>query len=148
MQQYYYVKSNAMSVLMLQQIALQRELIEMQRQLIAAQKEALALHKKLDKKTPENPDDSEVFWHIASGGILSTEAANSKDLALVRKFQEWNEAFAKKHVKPYVNPKVYNECLNQMTRGLPERIAALQTKADLAILEGNKSPSGSLALVR
>src|SRR5262249_44336392 len=126
--------------LMLHQAVLQQQVIESQQQLIAAQKQVIALQKKLQKKTPKNPRDAQVYWHIASGGIMSTEAANSKDLATVRKFQEWNENFAEKFVKPYVSPKVYAECVNQMTRGLPERIAGLETQKELRIADNGHKP--------
>ncbi|MEO0599417.1 MAG: hypothetical protein AAF126_25115, partial [Chloroflexota bacterium] len=49
----------------------------------------------------------------------------------VRKFLDWNYEMAKKHVKPYVNPKVYGEVLNQMTRGLPEHLSKLQTHEEI-----------------
>ncbi len=102
------------------QTCLQQQIIDLQRQVIE-------LQQRIEKMTPANPPDEEVFWHVSSDGMLSDEAANSDDLATVRRFQKWNIEFAKKHIKPYVNSKVYGECLNQMTRGLPERIAKLET---------------------
>lgn len=102
--------------------------IALQQQLIDAQQKIIELQQELSEKTPANPDDNDVFWHIASGGIMSQEAATSDDLAVVRQFQQWNIDFAKKYIKPYVNPKVFSECLNQMTRGLNERIAEIERK--------------------
>src|SRR5687767_13121860 len=93
----------------------------LQQQLIEAQRKIIELQERIDAMTPKNPPDEEVFWHIASN-TMSDEAANSDDVAVVRKFRQWHVDFAKKHLKPYVSPKVYGECLNQMTRGLSERI--------------------------
>ena len=64
--------------------------------------------------------------------MLSKEAARSDNLETVLRFRDWNIEFAKKYIKPYVNPKVYSECLNQMTRGLSERIAQLKTEREIA----------------
>lgn len=129
-------------------LVLQQQLIETQQKLIAAQEQIIALQKRLDAKAPKKPkSDKAAHWHIASGGVTSTEAANSKDLILLRKFVKWNEVFAGKYIKPYVDPTVYNECVIQMTRGLPEKIAALESKIELSVLSGDKQPAG-LALVR
>lgn len=106
--------------------------------------------------TPKEPKDKDVIWHLHSEGLTSMEAANSKDLDTLRYFQNWIIAFANKHIKPYVHPKVYSECLNQMTRGLPERIAKQQTLKDFAVISGNQEPNieienpsaKSVALVR
>ncbi len=112
-------------------IALQQELVETQRELLKTQKQVIALQKKLEKKMPKNPKDKDIFWHLASDGVRSIEAANSDDLLTLKQFYEWNLNFARKHIRPYVNPKVFGECLNQMTRGLGERISALETKQEL-----------------
>lgn len=124
-------------------VALQQQLIETQQELLKAQKQIISLHKKLDRKTPKNPKDKDVFWHLVSDGLLSTDAANSDDLVTLRQFYEWNVNFAKKHIRPYVNPKVYGECLNQMTRGLGQRIAELQTKEELRIRDNGHSVSSN-----
>jgi hypothetical protein len=76
-----------------------------------------------------------------SNGIMSEEAANSDDLRLVRKFYDWNMAFAKKHIKPYVNQQVYSETVNQMTRGLPKRMAELETKSSKRTVERDQAES-------
>lgn len=136
-----YVSNTAISLIMLQQMALQQQLIDTQQQLVESQKQVVALQKKLDRKKPKTPKDEDVFWHIASGGMLSTEAANSQDLITVRKFQEWNIKFAEKYIKPYVDPKVYSECVTQMTRGLPERAASLQTRNELLFMQVGELPS-------
>jgi uncharacterized protein (UPF0305 family) len=110
---------------------LQKELLDTKQELIESQKKIIRLQDKVESMTPETPDDEKAFWHIASGGMLSTEAAKSDDLAVVERFKDWNIEFAKTYIKPYVNPKVYSECLNQMTRGLSERIAELKTKQEV-----------------
>lgn len=107
--------------LLLQQIALQKQLIE-------AQQKIIALQEQVDRLTPKNAPDEEIHWHIASEGVSSVDAAASDDLQTVKRFRDWNVSFAKKFIKPYVNPKVYGECLNQMTRGLSTRIAELETR--------------------
>ena len=114
-------KKMSLEALLLQQIELQKQLIE-------AQQKVIELQAKIDEMTPKNAPDEELHWHIASGGMTSTAAAESENLETVKKFRDWNVSFAKKHIKPYVNPKVYGECLNQMTRGLSDRIAELETK--------------------
>lgn len=121
MNQILYLKPEALFALLFYQTMLQQQLIE-------AQQKIIELQKRLDDLTPKNVPDEDVFWHIASGGVMSEEAATSEDLALVLKFKKWNETFAEKHIKPYVNPLVYGECLNQMTRGLNARITELETK--------------------
>ncbi len=123
--------NDTLTTLLLQQNALQQQLIETQRQLIETQKQLVAAQKKMDKMTPKMPRSKDVFWHIASGGMMSEEAANSDDLATVRKFSNWIVAFAEKHIKPYVHQKVFIECSHQMLRGTAERIAELQTEIDL-----------------
>jgi hypothetical protein len=112
-------------------LSLQQQLIETQRELLKAQKQIISLQKKLDKKVPKNPKDKDVFWHLVSDGLLSNETAKSGDLVTLKQFYDWLVKFAKKHIRPYVNPKVYGECLNQMTRGLGERISALETQEEL-----------------
>lgn len=109
-------------------LRLLREQNKLQQQLIEAQQQIIALQKRLDDMTPKNVPDEEVHWHIKSGGIGSNEAAKSSDLSLVREFRDWNVDFAKKYIKPYVNPKIYAECLHQMTRDLAEHIAELETE--------------------
>lgn len=103
----------------------------LQQQLIEAQQKIIELHNRIDKMTPKHASDDEIIWHVASNGMMSDEAANSDDLATVKRFRDWNVSFAKKHIKPYVNPTVYGECLNQMTRGLATRIAELESKEDV-----------------
>ena len=90
----------------------------LQQQLLEAQQTIIELQRRIDKMTPKVLPDEDVFWHLASGGVMSDEASNSDDVAVVRKFKQWNMDFARKNIKPYVNPQVYSECVNQMTRGL------------------------------
>ncbi len=106
---------------------------ELQQQLIDAQKQIIAM-------TPKNAPDKEIHWHIASG-MYSKDAANSNDLETVKRFEAWNIEFAEKFIKPYVNPRVYSECLGQMVRGLPGRIAELQTRRELELLKHGIRPS-------
>jgi hypothetical protein len=122
-------------------IALQQQLIETQKELMKAQKQIITLQKKLDKRTPKTPKDTDIFWHVVSDGLLSMEAANSDDLVTLKQFYDWNVNFAKKHIRPYVNPKVYGECLNQMTRGLADRISSLETEAELRFYRNKSSTS-------
>lgn len=129
-------------------ICLQQQLIETQQELLKAQKQIIALQRKLDKKTPKTPKDTDVFWHLVSDGVLSTEAANSDDLLTLMQFYEWIVNFAKKHIRPYVNPKVYGECLNQMTRGLNLRIAMLETKEELRLRTNGHSRNLNVSSVR
>lgn len=116
-----YIKPDMLIALLFQQGVLQQQLIEMQHQVIKLQQH-------IDSMTPKNPPDEEVFWHISSDGLTSEAAAESDDLTLLKRFRDWNIAFAKHHIKPYVNPLVYGECMNQMTRGLATKIAMLETE--------------------
>ena len=119
-----FLKPEALIAYLFIQTTLQQQVIDLQAQVIA-------LQERIDKMTPKNPSDEEVLWHVASGGLMSNDAAQSDSIATVRRFRTWNINFAKKHIKPYVNPKVYAECVNQMTRGLSERIAELETEHEL-----------------
>jgi hypothetical protein len=139
MKRFYYLPFEMIYAWLFRQSALQQELIEAQQQIIE-------LQKKIDKLTPKNPSDKQTYWHISSG-MLSDEAANSDDIVTVRKFQKWNINFAKKYIKPYVSPKVFAECLNQMTRGLPERIGELETKKALEEKFGKEDKNPSLEIV-
>jgi hypothetical protein len=116
------------------QMVLQQQLAEAQQQLVAAQQKIIALQQQVLDMTPKNVPDEEIIWHIHAKGILSSQAANSDNPDEVRRFRDWNVQFAKKHIKPYVNPAVFNECLNQMTRGLAERIADLTSERDIQTL--------------
>lgn len=118
----HYITTAVLLQWFIERIALQQELIE-------AQQKVIALQQRIDGMTPKNAPDEEILWHIASDGIMSKEAAQSSDVKVVKKFLKFNQDMAKKHIKPYVNPKVYMECLQQMTRGLPERIAELESAA-------------------
>src|SRR5258708_30857945 len=106
MEKMYQVNQATLNALLLQLASTQKQLIDTQQELVESQKREIRLHKKLERKAPINPRDENAFWHISSGGMMSLEAANSKDLATVRKFEEWNIQFAEKYVKPYVSPKV------------------------------------------
>ena len=116
------ITQNAIIAMVMQQMIVQQQLLE-------AQQKIIELQQRIDQLTPKNPSDKEVFWHVASEGVLSNEAANSNNVKEVKRFLDWNVQFAQKFVKPYVSPTVYSECLNQMTRGLPERIAKLETQS-------------------
>ena len=133
----YHHYTRMMLGVVMNQLILQQELIEAQRQLAAAQREVLRLERALKKKSPKNPPDKQTFWHLASG-MFSTEAANSDDLKTVEQFSQWLELFARKNIKPYVNPKVYGECLNQMRRGIPERLAELETREEFRAMAENR----------
>lgn len=122
----YVVNTKMLLAVYMQQMTLQMQLIE-------AQNEIIELQSKLDETKPETPKDEEVFWHISSKGILSKEVTNSQDLKLVEKFLEWNYKLAENHVKPYINPKVYTEVVNQMTRGLSEQVATLKTQKEVEV---------------
>jgi len=111
------------------QSMLQQQLMNMQQQVIDMQQKVIALQQQIDEMRPKAVSEQDVFWHLTSNGVMSEDAAKSDDIHLVKKFQQWNVDFAKKHIKPYVNPQVYGEALNQMTRGLPTRIAELETKS-------------------
>jgi len=152
MKQFYNVFLRLLTVLMFERLEMQEQLIEMQQQLIETQQELNTVRKQLAKVTPKNPRDKEVIWHIFSGKF-SEEAANSADLETVQQYRDWiTNTLGKKYIKPYVNSKVYMECLNQMTRGLPQRIAELQTHKDLSVpVAGNiatQNGRANLSLVR
>lgn len=123
MKNLHYITTKAIFSMILQQMTLQQQLID-------AQQKIVELQKRIDDMTPKTPSDQEVFWHIASKGTLSLEAANSDDITTVRKFRDWNVEFAKRFVQPYVDPNVFSECVNQMTRGLSERIVQLEKKSE------------------
>jgi hypothetical protein len=122
MSEFLYLKPEAIVAWLFYQTMLQQQIIELQQKVIE-------LQQRIDKMTPPTPPDEEVFWHISSG-LMSDEAANSDSAKVVRRFRKWNIDFANKHIKPYVNPKVYSECLNQMTRGLSERITELEAEQE------------------
>lgn len=87
-------------------------------------------YKQLEAVKPVIPADKDCFWHVATG-TLSIDAANSDDLELLLTFQRWLNDFAYTYIKPYVASNVYAEILNQMSRGLPERIALLKTQKEI-----------------
>ena len=127
--------------------AMMVEYMTLQEELLEAKREIIELQKRIDEMTPKNTPDEDIFWHI-SGGMPSSAAASSDDLATVKRFRDWNTQFAKRHIKPYVNPKVYGECLNQMTRGLAEQIAKLETEQAISkIVAGKTTKSNQLALL-
>lgn len=130
MKDMYYLSGTTIMTMLLQQIACQQQLIEAQQQIIESQRENAKIQRKLDKMKPSTPKDKDIFWHLVSDGLSSHEAATCDDLITVLQFDEWINKFGAKHIKPYVNPKVYNECLNQMSRGLPQRIAQLRTQKE------------------
>lgn len=131
MKNLHFITTKAVLGLYMNQIALQQQLAEAQRQLVEAQQKIIALQQQVIDMTPKNAPDEDIKWHIYSRGVMSSEAANSDDLEQVQRFSEWITDFAKKHIKPYVNPAVYGECHNQMTRGLAERLAELTTARDM-----------------
>lgn len=131
MKNVHFITTKALLTMYFQQISLQAQLLE-------AQQKVIELQARIDEMTPPNPPDDEVYWHISSG-MLSTEAANSNNIVTLKKFRQWNINFANRNILPYVSPKVYGECLNQMTRGLSEKIATLETKADSVTITEPKS---------
>ena len=120
------MKQDALFALLFYQTLLQQKMSELQAELIEAQRNVIKLQARIDEMTPKNVEDADVSWHIATG-IMSDDAANSDDWRVVKRFQDWNIAFAKRYIKPYVNPRVFSEAVTQMTRGLPKRIAELET---------------------
>lgn len=151
-----YMRLMTLTQLLLQQSALQQEItnlqqqvIDLQQQVITLQQQVIDLQQKVSEKKPEPVSDEAIFWHRTSEGIGSYEASQSDDVALLRRFRQWNVDFATRHIKPYVNPKVFGECLNQMTRGLNERIRDLEKKgssgfgAKGTVLKLEAKPSGA-----
>lgn len=144
-----YLTHKSLDDLRLQQIAMQEELLEVQRKALQAQQEALEaqrqlndaqnriieLQNRISEMTPKNPADQELSWYSVSG-TFATEVAKSNDIEELQAFREWIFQLAEKHVKPYVNAKVYREVVNQMTRGLAERISTLRMDAEF----GNDEP--------
>lgn len=116
-----------------------RTQLAMQVEMVRLQEEVIALQKRIDEMTPKMVDSKDVLWHVATG-TQAKDAAASEDPAVVERLLKWNEAFAVKHIKPYVNPKVFMECLHQMTRGLPERVVHLKEKREQSKKETNVPP--------
>lgn len=115
----YDATNKALMVMLLKQMALQMQVIELQQQVIE-------LQQRIDEMTPKAVP-SDALWHIKTG-TQSPDVSKITDLALLEKFRDWNYEFGERHIKPYVNPKAYMECLHQMTRGIPLRIAELQMR--------------------
>lgn len=107
----------------------QDQIVHLQQLLIEAQAKIIALQETVQAMTPPRVNEQDVFWHLVSG-VMSEQAAASDDLDLVRRFKDWNIRFAQTYLKPYVDPRIYSETLNQMTRGLSSHIAQLQTDRD------------------
>lgn len=148
MSKIYYMTSQNLLTMLLNQAVLQEQLnaaqqrvIELQDELNAAQQDIIELQQQVNAANPPTPDDKEVFWHLASGGVMSKEAADSDDLAQVSQFLEWNLQFAEQHIKPYVDPLVFSETVTQMTRGLSERIAELETRQYIQKKQAPKKPA-------
>ncbi|HEX2906036.1 MAG TPA: hypothetical protein VHO69_04205 [Phototrophicaceae bacterium] len=120
--------------MLLQQTALQQEVIE-------AQREIIKLREQVAASVPAEPG-KDVHWHVASGK-MSDEAAEADDLETVRTFYRWLLDFGKKYVQPYVHSKVYTEVINQMTRGLSRRIAELEVQAKFSSSGGSVSENNS-----
>lgn len=133
MKNLHFITTKAVLSMYASQMALQQQLVEAQQKIIALQQQVLDM-------TPKNAPDDELHWHIHSKGILSSEAANSDDLELVQRFSDWIDTFARKYIKPYVNPTVYGECHNQMNRGLAQRLAELTTKRDMQKIQAMLNP--------
>lgn len=136
MKQILYMKSEMLIAWLFYQTMLQEKLIE-------AQQKIIELQDRIDNMSPKAISEKDEFWHLISGGVMSEEAANSDNVVLVKKFKDWNISFAEKNIKPYVNPQVYNETLNQMTRGLGTRIAQLETKKMI-----DKRPKSSSSVLK
>lgn len=134
-----YMKPEVLFAWLFYQSMLQQQLMNMQQQVIDMQQKVIELQQQIDDMRPKPISEQEVFWHLVSNGVMSEDAANSDDIRLVRKFYDWNMDFAKKHIKPYVNPQVYSEALNQMTRGLPARMARLETKSSKRTVERDQA---------
>ncbi len=143
MKDMHYISSAGMVTILLQQLAMQQQLIETQQKLIEVQKQNAALERKINSLTPKTPKDASVFWHLNSDGVSSEEAARSNDLITVTQFYEWVRNFGKKYIRPYVNPKVYTECMNQMTRGLAHHMTVLEVTQMISPPSG-KNGSGSV----
>jgi hypothetical protein len=129
-----WMTTQAVLALYINQMVLQQQLADAQQQLVEAQQKIIALQQQVLDMTPKNAPDEDIHWHIYSKGVMSSQAANSDNLDEVRRFRDWNVQFAKKYIKPYVNPTVFSECLNQMTRGLAERIADLTSDHEMQAL--------------
>ncbi len=150
MKDMYYFKSSFVVATLLQHLEAQeqlleaqKQLLETQRQIIELQKQNAALQRKIAKANPKVPKDKDVFWYMVSDGISSEDAASSNDIVTVEQFNDWLTKFGQKHVKPYVNSKVFGECMNQMKRGLARHLAELETLA-LFSKNNGKHPPGFL----
>lgn len=103
--------------------ALKDMLIQTQQQLIEAQEKLLALQ-------PNLPDE-DVHWHKVSHGKIGDDVIESDDLALVQEFRQWIFDFGDKYLRPYVHPQVYAETISHMSRGIPAKLAELETLEDM-----------------
>lgn len=106
--------------------------LESQSEIIRLQAEVIRLQQQVQQMTPSTPADEEMY-HIAQGHT-SSEITESNDLDELNAYLQWVYNFARKHLTPYVNPKARMEILSHMTRGIPGRIARLQTQQDFAAL--------------
>ncbi len=102
----------------------EQQLLEAQQEIIRLQRELLTL------KAPQPDDD--VHWHLTSGGELAEAILAGDDLEKLQKLRDWVFSFGKKYIKPYVHPEAYAEVIAHMMRGIPERLAELETLAEIA----------------
>jgi cell division protein FtsL len=137
----HYITTKAWISILFQQMSLQQQLIETQQKVVE-------LQARIDSLTPKNPPQEKAIWHLASGGKLSIDSAKSNNLREVKEFRDWNVRFAEQYIKPYVSPTVFSECVNQMTRGLPERIAELETKREFEVKKPSEKPILQLPLMQ
>lgn len=101
----------------------------LQQQLIEVQQENIRLRKQIEEQTPRTPPVEEIRWHMVSKGASIDDALSSEDVAVVRMFYEWLLGFGNKHLKPYLNYRVYSELMNLLTHSATRRLADLEASA-------------------
>lgn len=101
----------------------------MQQQLIEVQQENIKLRKQIDEQTPKTPPVEEIRWHMASKGESIEDTLTSTDIETIRTFYEWLIQFGNKHLKPYLNYRVYSEVMNLLTHAATQRLAELEAGA-------------------
>lgn len=111
---------------LIQQNALQKQLLE-------CQQEIIQLQKKLQAIAPAKPD-TDVHWNKVSGGLTASDVIEANDLEKLQALNEWIFTFGEKYIKPYVHVEAYAEVIAHMSRDIPRRMAELEIRAEFGEL--------------
>jgi len=123
--------------LLLGMLIQQQEVIQLQQELLESQKEIIKLKDELTEKLPKEPEKN-MRWHISSG-MTSEDVMNSDDKRIIEAYKNWIVEFAKKYLKPYVHRDVYSEATSPMLRGIPTRLARMDTDEFFSALPSIKN---------